>query len=74
MTRYAHFVSILSEGYRGRVEMQPNAAGVIERLGFDEYQVPAQLGKARRLIFQGVWHSGPALPSPFYARERTRLS
>lgn len=61
-----HFVPILTEGYRRRVETQPHAALVIEDgWVFDEYQVAVRLGAARRLIFLGVWRSGPAVPSPF---------
>jgi hypothetical protein len=61
-----HFVPVLTEGYRRRVETRPGVALVIEDgWVFDEYQVAVRLGAARRLIFRGVWRSGPAVPSPF---------
>lgn len=61
-----HFVPILTEGYRRRVEIQPHAALVVEDgWVFDEYQVAMRLCAARQLILQGVWRSGPAVPSPF---------
>jgi tetratricopeptide (TPR) repeat protein len=61
-----HFVPILTEGYRRRVENQPHAALVIEDgWVFDEYQVALRLSAARRLILQGVWRSGHVVPSPF---------
>jgi tetratricopeptide (TPR) repeat protein len=61
-----HFVPILTEGYRRRVETRPDAALVIEDgWVFDEYQVAVRLSAAGWLTFQGVWCSGPVLPSPF---------
>ena len=61
-----HFVPILTEGYRRRVETQPHAALVMEDgWVFDEYQLAIRLSAAGRLIFQGAWRSGYAVPSPF---------
>jgi hypothetical protein len=66
-----HFVPILTEGYRRRVETHPRAAVVIEDgWVFDEYQIAVRLSTAKRMILQGVWRSGPAVPSPF-TRENT---
>jgi tetratricopeptide (TPR) repeat protein len=61
-----HFAPILTEGYRRRVETRPGAALVIEDgWVFDEYQIAVRLSAAKRLIFQGIWRSGPVLPPPF---------
>jgi tetratricopeptide (TPR) repeat protein len=61
-----HFVPILTEGYRRRVETQPHRALVVEDgWVFDEYQVALRLAAAKRVIFQGVWRSGYAIPPPF---------
>jgi len=66
MTGCTHFVPILTEGYRRRVETRPSAAVVIEDgWVWDEYQIALRLAAARRVIFQGVWRSGPVVPNPF---------
>ena len=32
---------------------------------FDEYQTALLLGQHNRLVFKGVWRSGPVVPLPF---------
>jgi hypothetical protein len=61
-----HFVPVLTEGYRRRVETQPHRALVVEDgWVFDEYQVALRLAAANRMMFQGVWRSGYTVPPPF---------
>lgn len=61
-----HFVPILTERYRRRVELAPQAAIPIEDgWVFDEYQAALELGRVGRVVLQGIWRSGPAIPAPF---------
>ena len=66
MSACTHFVPILTESYRRRVETRVGAALVVEDgWVFGEYQVAIRLSGAGRLILEGIWRSGPAVPSPF---------
>jgi tetratricopeptide (TPR) repeat protein len=60
MVGCTHFVPILTEGYRRRVETRPeNVYNILEDgWVWDEYQVALRLGAARRITFRGVWLGG----------------
>jgi hypothetical protein len=64
MMKCTHFVPILTEPYRRRVEVV-SARPVEDGWVFDEYQLALLLSQRQRILFMGLWRSGPALARPF---------
>jgi tetratricopeptide (TPR) repeat protein len=60
----SHFVPILTEGYRRRVETRFGRV-IEDGWVYDEYDIATRLWQRNRIKLLGIWRSGAVVPTPF---------
>ena len=64
MVECSHFVAVLTEAYRRRIEVQDGTV-IDDGWVYDEFHVALRLCRRGHLGLLGLWRSGPAVPMPF---------